>query len=395
MTSRDTRPLVAHVVYRFGVGGLENGVVNLINRASGFRHMVVALTQVDPEFARRIARSDVSFVEFHKPPGSGLKLYRRFLALFEAHRPAVVHTRNMGTLDALIPAWRANVPVRVHGEHGWDAGDEEGRSRRNRMVRRVYRPLVHHYVALSKPIARYLTEAIGVRRDRVEEICNGVDVERFRPAGTERPPIPGCPFTQPDHWLVGTVGRMQSVKDQPNLARAFSILVNENPEARRRARLVIAGDGPLRRECEAILDESGARDLAWFAGEREDVPDFLRGLDCFALPSRTEGISNTILEASACGLPIVATRVGGTPDIVEEGANALLISPSRPRELAAAIGRYFSHPDLARRHGERSRTTAVQRFSLERMVAGYTELYLRLLRARTATASGSVAHERS
>jgi len=382
------RPLVVHVVHRFAVGGLENGVVNLVNRmpAAAWRHAIVALTEVDHEFRARIRREDVTFIALHKRPGHLLGLYPALFRIFRELRPAIVHTRNLAALEATVPAWAAGVPVRVHGEHGWDVSDLDGSRRRYRLVRRVYRPFVHRYVALSRHLAEYLRERVGVPDDRVEQIYNGVDTARFRRAEARRAAIRGCPFTDPDLWIVGTVGRMQAVKDQTNLARAFVRALELHPAAARRLRLVMVGDGPLRPEVEAILSAAGRRELAWLPGERDDVPEALRGLDCFVLPSLAEGISNTILEAMASGLPVVATRVGGNAELMEDGLTGRLVPPANGEALAQAILGYFHEPATARRHGGAGRSHVERRFSLDRMVADYTRLYATLLARRPAPA---------
>ena len=219
----DPRPLVAHVVYRFDVGGLENGVVNLINHmpAQAYRHAVVALTEVT-DFRRRVQRDDVEFISLHKPPGHGIKLYPRLYRLFREMRPAIVHTRNLAALEAAVPAWLAGVRGRVHGEHGWDRFDPDGQSRKYRLIRRAYSPFVQRYVALSGQLERYLVDGVGVDGARVERICNGVDSRRFQPAHG-RLVLAGCPFDSGDEVLVGTVGRLQAVKDQLTLVRAFAI----------------------------------------------------------------------------------------------------------------------------------------------------------------------------
>ena len=154
-----------------------------------------------------------------------------------------------------------------------------------------------------------------------------------------------------------------------------------------RMRLVLAGEGPLRPEVEGLLQQAGVRELAWFAGERADIPAFLRGLDCFVLPSLAEGISNTILEAMACGLPVVATRVGGNGELVEDGVTGRLVSAADTGAAARAIIAYFNEPAMARRHGKAGRQRVEQRYSLECMVDNYHRLYWRLLRRQTAGAS--------
>jgi sugar transferase (PEP-CTERM/EpsH1 system associated) len=377
----DTRPLIAHVVYRFAVGGLENGVVNLINRmpADRWRHAVIALDSVCERFAARVQRSDVEYVALQKGPGHLLRHYPRLAALFRSLKPAVAHTRNLAALEATVPAWWAGVPVRVHGEHGWDVHDPHGDNARYQNLRRMYVPFVHHYIALSRDLAAYLQDRVRVPSERISRVCNGVDVERFA-ANAAREPH-GMPFRR-SHWLVGTVGRLQAVKDQSNLARAFVLAVQSSPHAAARMRLVIVGDGPLRQQVAGILREGGVESLAWFAGERDDVPALLARLDCFVLPSQAEGISNTLLEAMASRRCIVATRVGGNAELVEDGTSGTLVPPGDPRALAAAMLAYLFDPERAARHAACARARAVHDFSLDRMVGDYEAVYLRLLAGR-------------
>jgi glycosyltransferase involved in cell wall biosynthesis len=128
-----------------------------------------------------------------------------------------------------------------------------------------------------------------------------------------------------------------------------------------------------------VLDEANVGHLAWLGGERHDVPDILRSLDCFVLPSRSEGICNTILEAMATGLPIVATGVGGNPELVVDGQSGTIVPPADSVALARAFLRYFEQPTLARQHGSAARHRAERHFSLESMVDAYDGLYWRLL----------------
>ena len=139
------------------------------------------------------------------------------------------------------------------------------------------------------------------------------------------------------------------------------------------------GDGALREQVASILVGAGLSELAWLPGERSDVPQIMRGLDCFALPSLAEGISNTILEAMASGLPVVATAVGGNPELVEDGLTGRLTPPADSVAFAEAILAYFREPAVARRHGSAGRSRAERQFSLDRMVADYERLYLELL----------------
>lgn len=389
----DPRPLVMHVVFRFAIGGLENGVVNLINRMprERWRHAVVALTDISPAFRQRVQRDDVLYFALGKPPGHGVRVYPQLFRLFRDRRPAIVHTRNLAALEAAVPAWAARVPVRIHGEHGRDASDPDGTNRRYRWVRKLYRPFVQQYVALSRDLERYLIEAIGVPAGRVEHIYNGVDSERFRPRAGARAAIEGSPFNDPALFVVGTVGRLEAVKDQTNLARAFVRALAMSPLAARRLRLVLVGDGPLRGEIETIVRAANAESLVWFAGERDDVPQVLRGLDCFVLPSLAEGISNTLLEAMASGLPVIATRVGANADLMEDGLSGRLVPRADPDALARELLAYLADPALTRRHGRAGRQIVERRFSLDRMVGDYEALYRKLLAAHGVVAARAAA----
>lgn len=386
MPMRDGRPLIAHVLFRFDIGGLENGVVNLINRlpTAQFRHAVIALTEVT-DFRTRIERPDVDFVSLRKSQGHGIKLAPRLYRVFRALRPAIVHTRNLAALEASLPAWLARVPIRVHGEHGWDVSDLSGGNTGNRLTRRFYRPFVAHYVAMSADIERYLVQRIGIAPQRVSQIYSGVDATRFAPPSAKMA-IDCCPFDPRECWLVGTVGRMQAVKDQATLARAFVRACAMEPRAAAKMRLVIVGDGPEREPVLQILREARCIDRAWLPGVRNDVTDILKGLDCFVLPSLSEGISNTVLEAMATGLPVVATRVGGNPELIEHGVTGLLLSAGDVDGLAETLLALWQERDHARALGLAARRAVERSFSLERMVGDYAGLYQGLLQRTTATA---------
>jgi len=370
-------PLVAHVLYHLCMGGLENGLVNLINRipADRYRHAVVCMAYYD-DFRRRITRPDVEVFAMGVHERGVGRVTPDLVRLFRRIRPAIVHTRNPSGMDALLPAALAGVPWRIHGEHGWETDDLEGRNRKNEWNRRLHAPLVHRFVALSRHQERYLVERVGIPARRIMQIYNGVDVERFQPRNSAA--ALGGPTSAPDAgrpFVIGTVGRMQDVKDPLNLVEAFLLLRRSRPDLAPRARLALVGDGALRAAVESRLREGGAWEAASLPGAREDVAEQLRGLDAFALPSKAEGISNTILEAMASGLPVVATRVGGNPELVEEGRTGFLVPSSDPAALAAALARYAEDPALAAAHGAAGRERALSAFSLDRMVERYTALY--------------------
>ncbi|MBS0554482.1 MAG: glycosyltransferase, partial [Proteobacteria bacterium] len=161
----------------------------------------------------------------------------------------------------------------------------------------------------------------------------------------------------------------------------FARLAAQRNPACERARLVIAGDGPLRPQVEAEVLASGCADRIWLAGERKDVPEFMRGLDLFVLPSLSEGISNTILEAMASGLPVVATDVGGNGELVVVGATGTLVPAADPAAMADALMCYAADAAPRQSHGAAGRKWVEAEFSLDGMVERYCGLYRRLLDA--------------
>jgi sugar transferase (PEP-CTERM/EpsH1 system associated) len=242
---------------------------------------------------------------------------------------------------------------------------------------------VHHYVTLSRDLAGYLDQKVGVPVKRIAQIYNGVDIQRFHVQPGPRTVVQGCPFSDPALFVFGTVGRMQTVKAQTLLAQAFIRALQLQPAQRDRLRLVMVGEGPLRTEAQALLDAAGVGHLAWLPGERADVPNVMRGLDCFVLPSLAEGVSNTILECMASGLPVLATDVGGNAELVLNGNTGDLVAAGDAELLALGLLRMSADPARAAGMGRAGRARVEQHFSLPAMVGAYQTLYDRLLADRT------------
>ena len=357
-------PLIVHVVHRFDYGGLENGLVNLINRMSAAcgRHVVIALTEAT-EIQNRIERPDVAVHALHKRPGKDFASYVRLYRLLRALKPDIVHTRNFGTLDCQVVAWLARVPRRFHGEHGWDVHDPDGRVVKYRVIRRLLSPLIDRFVALSGELQDWLVQVVGIPERKVVRICNGVDVTRFmRPSDGERD----------DRFVVGSVTRFSEIKDPLNTVAAFVESARARPGA---LRLLMIGDGPLKDRAAGMLTSAGLQNDCCLPGSVLDVAPYLASMNVFVLGSLREGISNTVLEAMASGLPVVATNVGGNAELVEHGTTGFLVAAHSSDELAAAILTYADDPALARRHGAAGRRRVQDLFSVDAMVAQYVGLY--------------------
>lgn len=362
---------IVHVVHGFDTGGMENGMVNLFNTLSPqrYRHTVVALTDYSG-FRHRITAQRVDFHALHRAPGKGLGWTVRLWRLLRQLQPDLLHTRNLAALEAQFVAAAAGIRATVHGEHGRDVFDLHGRNWKYNLLRRAARPLVSNYIAVSRDLENWLCEAIGVPPDKIHQIYNGVDSVKFHPRVGPRPE-----FAHPDSIVFGSVGRMVEVKDYPALVRAFIQLMREQPERSERARLVIVGEGAARQTCLDMLQGAGLAHLAWLPGARDDIPDIMRAIDVFVLPSRNEGISNTILEAFASGLPVVATAVGGNVELVEDGVTGRLVPSGDMAALVQALLFYLDAPARIAEHGAAARRQAEQRYSIPVMADAYATVY--------------------
>ncbi len=185
---------------------------------------------------------------------------------------------------------------------------------------------------------------------------------------------------QDNAFVIGSVGRMDEAKDYATLVEAFLRLIASPHPAHQRMRLIIAGDGPKRAECLDMLTRAGASHRAWLPGERIDIAQLLRAMDVFVLPSLAEASSNSILEAMATGLPVVATAVGGNATLVHSGFTGILVPPRAPELMAAAIADYCRIPEMAARHGMRARSRVIARHSLPEMARNYVAVYDALTR---------------
>ncbi|MGI9330610.1 MAG: TIGR03088 family PEP-CTERM/XrtA system glycosyltransferase [Gammaproteobacteria bacterium] len=375
----DQPPLIVHVIHHLLIGGMENGLVNLINGlpSEAFRHAIVCIEE-DSDFRERLDRTDVEIIPLHRSKIGVMQLRRELYRIFKSCQPAIVHSRNMSGLDAILPACLAGVPARIHGEHGWDVNDLQGTHWKPALLRRLHAPLVSHYITVSEHLKTYLQQRVGIAAERVTPIINGVDTENFQPA-TSAPNLFPAGFLPGRALVLGTVGRLQPVKDQATLVRAFAALRASSPELRERLRLVIVGDGPLRAQLQELIDELQLTDCTWLTGARDDIPELLQAMDVFVLPSLAEGISNTILEAMASGLPILATAVGGNPELVRHGQTGALFAPGDVLALADLIKNYTNDPALLAQHADRARAVAVNEYRLQVMVTRYQQVYEQLL----------------
>lgn len=372
------RIFVVHVIHHLKMGGLENGLVNLVNQLpkDRFRHAIVCIEDFS-DFRNRIQDPGVAVYAMHRSKIGAMRLRWHLFWLLRELQPDIVHSRNLSGLDALLPARLAGITT-LHSEHGFEVDNLDGKARKPSLLRRLHTPLVDHYVTVSKQLRALYIEEFGIRPSKVTQICNGVDATRFVPHSSRPDGLLPTAFLGENPFVVGTVGRVQPIKDQATLLYAVAELVRRCPGWLPRVRLAVVGEGPLLGELKNLALCLGIEDIVWFTGARNDVADLLQAMDLFVLPSLGEGISNTLLEAMATGLPALATAVGGNVELLEAGVTGDTFIPGDIHSLAAVIERYVRNPAMCCAHGRAARQRVVRHFSLQAMVSAYQDIYLTL-----------------
>ena len=371
------RPRIPAVVFltSFDAGGTERQMIELVRRLDRERFEVhVACFRREGEWRARAEEHAASVREFpirsFIDPGT-IRQAAAFARWCRALRATVVQACDLySNIFALPAAAAAGVPVRIGSRRGLNPD----RSLAHRFAQRVALRFADRVVANSQTVASLLERGRQVR-GRLTVISNGIDLSQFRPGATTTGPI----------RRVGTVSSLRGVKGLDTLIEAAALARREIPDLE----VTIAGGGRLRPALEDQARRAGLSGRVSFLGHREDVAEVLRGLDLFVLPSRSEAFPNAVIEAMAMALPIIATSVGGVPEMLEHGRTGILVPPGRPDALAAAIVDLARRPERARDLGRQARIEAAGRYSFERMVAQFEALYLEIAARKRVTASPS------
>lgn len=396
---------VIHVITRLDYGGsAENTMLTTSGHdRTNFRPMLVV---GDPnrwsaqggleatwQQGQRLNRTGVPWIILkdlvrHPSPIRDLKTLWTLLVLFRRTRPTIVHTHTSkaGALGR-IAAWLAAVPVIVHTPHGHVFYGHFSRpvSWLFLQVERVLAIVTTHFIALTTAERDdHVVRKVG-RADDWTVIPSGIDLARFRsiePRPDPRPVLFHCPV---DATLVGTVGWLTEVKGHRRLIEAFARLVPSRPSLY----LVIIGTGELHDDLVALASSLSIGDRVRFLGHRDDIPECLAALDLFVFPSQNEGMGRALIEAMAAALPVVATRVGGIPGIIEQGRTGLLVPPGDTAALAGAMAELLDDRTRARTMGQAARDSIGAEFNAAGMVRAIESVYGRCLRPaswpRTAT----------
>ena len=358
---------VLHVLNTLETGGAEYLVLNIARTLDRSRFdLLVASMEGDGEIGEELRKLGVTTFTLNRRHGIDPLLVPKLTRLIRREKIELVHTHNVAPwLYAGVAARLAGAEV-CHTEHSSLFPQQRALKKAERMLGRITKAVICD----GEDVRRQLIEEQRLSPRNVVTIHNGVDTELFGRYG-DRAAARAKQSLGEDTLVVGTVARLEPVKDQATLLRAFERVAATLPLAR----LVLVGDGSLRGALEEQAAGPGLAGRVLFWGRRADVADLLPAFDVFVLPSQSEGLPLTILEAMASGLPCVATAVGAVPEAIVEGQTGFLVPPGDQDQLAASLLRLLRDPPLRRYMGLEGQKRARSLFDLRAMTRRYEDLY--------------------
>lgn len=351
---------ILQVIPYFCFGGAETMCENLTYALKNMGHevTVVSLYQEQTPISRRMEEAGVKLLHLDKKLGLDVSMVAKLAKIMKDVRPDVVHTHLDVIKYAVAAAQLSGIKKCVHTVH--NVADQEAEGRIQKFVNTLYFKLGWSTpVALSPEVRRTILEFYGLPENKVPVVYNGVDLSRC---------IPKENYAAENMALLH-IGRFNHQKNHKGLLEAFQKILAKFPNAR----LNLLGDGELMEETKAYAEALGIAGNVHFLGSQSNVYPYLNQADLFLLPSTFEGMPMTIIEAMGTGLPIVASKVGGVPDMLQNGESGLLVSCD-PEETAQAVLTLMENPDLREKLGRNARKDSV-RFSAAFMAEQYTKIY--------------------
>jgi sugar transferase (PEP-CTERM/EpsH1 system associated) len=369
------RIVVGHAIYAFHSGGMERGLLNLINYGDHerFRHVVLCLTDAG-EYATMLTAPDCQVVELRKNPGNDWRLPSRIAQAARRHGVDIMHARGWPALvESAIGARLAGISRTMYTFHGKTIDDLKGISFKRRWLQKAMIRSYRKVITLNQQMRADLAAECSMAESRIGIINNGVDIEKFRPR-CDRASLRrefGLPI---EKVIIGNVARLDPVKNHEVVLRALRRLVDQQLEVL----FLLVGDGPNRAALEREVARLALGPHVRLYGHSNAVTELLNCMDVYVQSSFYEGFSNTVLEAMACGVPVIATDVGGTTDIFSDGSEGYFFKSQDDSTLASLLFDLARDETQRRRMGERARKSTVEQFPIQSMVRGYESAYSEL-----------------
>lgn len=367
-----TKIKVLHIIPKFGTGGAERLVLDLLENSDTENFDVAAVSlyaETGTLFEREIRNKNLKVYYLDKHRGADFSMVYKLKRIFRMFRPDIIHTHLYVLRYVLLPARLEQVPVMVHTLH--NLADKEVDAFGKVVGHVAFNLLGVVPVSISNEVVKSFHMVYG-KKVYTPVIYNGVDTKVFAEASVL------CRREEQGNVNLLHIGRFAPQKNHRLLIQAFSFALRKYPNLR----LQLVGDGELRTMIENLAVELGIDGKVEFLGLRSDIPELLAQADIFVLSSDWEGMPLSVLEAMASGKPVIATAVGGVPELVENGITGVLVPPSDPDALANAVVNLAKDPEKRASLGAMAQKVAMERFDISRTTHEYEELYRKLLGKR-------------
>ncbi len=365
---------ILHVIPSFGLGGMEKVVCTLINNTLDcYAHAILTLDKYTPA-SQWIKDEKVQFIDFDKSNERG-RFFWALHCVLQKIQPDLLMTYNWGATDAIWLGRCAGIRSIIHSEHGFNVDEGEATCWKRDLIRFFVYRLASQVIIVSRELQTILQRRYFLRASHVKRIPNGIDTSYYSPNLAERQRVRKTLGFEDNNVVVGFSGRLDPIKNLGLLLDIFAHCVRENPHLR----LLIVGDGPEKKNLETLCQEKNIYNHTIFTGQQENVLPYLRAMEVFLLPSLREQMPLTVLEAMAVGIPVVATKVGEIPQIIDDGINGFVRDVGAPIEAFAQSLRALLVPARRRDMGEAARRKIVNNFQEQTMIQRYKTIIQELL----------------
>lgn len=367
---------VMHIVENLEVGGMENGVVNIANNIDKvcFRFSICCLSHPGV-LSKRIQDKSTLVVSLGWSGGFRPKLILELARIFKENKVDIIHTHGWVTLIySSVASLIAKNRVLIHGEHGVFHLD----NRRRKTAFRFISSYVDKYITVSYSLEKELEELVNIGYGKIITIPNGVDLQKFVPLSSaaicDIKADLGIPLSV---HVIGSAGRLEPIKNYEMLLHVFANLCRCVD-----VHCVLIGNGSQRTKLEVLAKQLGVGEKVHFTGKVDNPHQVMSVLDIFVCTSFSEGMSNTVLEAMACGKPIVATNVGDNGKLVDDGCNGFLVLSEDSKGLEKALNLLISDKEMLKKFGSCSRKIAEEKYDILKMVISYQDIYTQSIAAK-------------
>lgn len=359
-------PTILHTESSEGWGGQEG---RLMREAEGLRKKgwrILMACQPNSRLEKAAKKADFPCFTFKMKHSTNIATVKRLIKLFKQEQVDLVVTHS--SIDSWLTGWAASLsrpkPVVVRVRH-LSGGIH---------TRLVYTHLCDAIVAISKDIKWHMSENKGIKADKIHVIYSGIDTARFK---LDKKPthLRNEWEIKPEDKLVGIIAVLRNKKGHRFLIRAAPEIIKKHPDTK----FIFVGSGPKDKEIREEITAMGLQEHFILTGARKDIPEILNSLDIFVLPSQMEALGQAIIEAMSAGLPVVASNVGGIPELVKDGRTGFLVPKENPQALAEAINKLLAQPKMAKQMGQAGQQFVQSEFDYQHMIDKTDQLYKKLL----------------